>query len=263
MRHSIRRPGRCAVLLLLASACIAGSSGAQPPVPPVRLDHVWIAAPPGAAAERAALERIGFRIAPAINRHVGQGTASATVELENGFLELIWPDDEVPVSGGGARGKERFVERMNWRTNGVSPFGIALARTPATPARFPFETWEVGAEWMEPGTAMVMLTPRGSRATNIAVHPNGTDEAANRRAIEAGGEAAAMFLHPNGARRLTAVRVTSAGADGLPASAGYVEQAGAAEFRAGTEWLMEVTLDDGRAGQQRDLRPTLPMIVRW
>lgn len=260
MTRSIRRSGRWAAALLVALSAVAI---AQPADPPVRLDHVWIAGPPGAARERAALEEAGFRIAPRINRHVGQGTASATVEFENGFLELIWPDDGVPVSGGGARGKERFLERMNWRTNGVSPFGIALARTPATPERFPFETWEVSAEWMEPGTAMVMLTPRGSRAVNIAVHPNGTDEAANRRSIAAGGEEAAMFLHPNGARRLTAVRVTSAGADGLPASAGYVEGAGAVEFRAGAEWLMEVILDDGRAGRERDLRPALPVIVRW
>lgn len=263
MGTPIRPNRRGAVIMLAAALLLPGPAFPQAPPAPVRLDHVLIATAPGAPEERAALERTGFRIAPTINRHDGQGTASATVEFENGFLELIWPDDSVPVSGTGVRGKQRFTERMNWRSNGVSPFGLALARTPTTPARFPFETWEVSAEWMEPGTAMVMLTPRGSRAVSVAVHPHGTDEAANLRAIAAGGERAAMFLHPNGARRLTGVRITAAGADGLPPSADYVAAAGAAELRVGNEWLLEMTLDDGRAGERRDLRPTLPMIVRW
>ena len=42
--------------------------------------------------KRRALEKAGFRIAPTVNRHDGQGTASVTVELLNGFLELIYPD---------------------------------------------------------------------------------------------------------------------------------------------------------------------------
>ena len=257
------------IAALVAVAACAPSPDAETPAPaalnaPVRLDHVLISTAPGAAAERAALEQAGFRIAPTINRHDGQGTASATVEFENGYLELVWADDSVPVTGeGGARAQQRFVDRTNWRTTGQSPFGIALSRTAATPAIFPFETWQVSAEWMEPGTFMVMMTPRGSRAVSIALHPGGTDEAANRRAIAAGGAGAAMFLHPSGARRITGLRITADGADGLPPSADYVRAAGAAELQAGREWLMELTLDSNRQNMTRDLRPILPLVLRW
>jgi len=258
--------GRLAFTLfgILLAAC-SHTSPAETALPrAAQLDHVWIATAAGAVKERAALEAAGFRISPIINRHEGQGTASATVEFENGFLELIWPDDSVPVNAtGGVRGKQRFIERMNWRTNRVSPLGIALRRTSATPSKFPFETWEVTSEWMAPGTAMLMLTPRGSRAVNIAIHPHGTDEAANLRAIAAGGEDSAKFLHPNGARRITGLLIIAEGEDGLPPSADFVRTAGAADLRVGKEWLMELTLDAGRAGKMRDLRPTLPLIVRW
>jgi len=64
---------------------------------PLTLSHAWIVVTTG-APERKALEGAGFRIAPKVNRHDGQGTASVTVELLNGFLELLYPDPSVPVS---------------------------------------------------------------------------------------------------------------------------------------------------------------------
>jgi hypothetical protein len=224
---------------------------------------VWIATAPGASAERSALERAGFRIAPTINQHNGQGTASATVEFPNSFLELIWVDDGVPVNDTGAKARERFAQRANWRVSGHSPFGLALTRTPASPAQFPFETWTVTSDWMQPGTYMEMLTPRGSPSVNLAVHPSGVDEPANLRAISAGGKDAQMFLHPNGARRLTGVAVTAPDASGLPPSASFVNESGAAQLRVGDGWLMEVTLDGNAQGRTEDFRPALPLLIRY
>jgi hypothetical protein len=247
---------------MVASAANAPEPSSSPP--PVRLDHVWIATQPGAGAEATALKEAGFTVAPTINEHKGQGTASATVEFLNGFLELIWPDPKVPVTGeGGARTQQQFRNRSDWRTSGYSPLGIVLARTSTTPARFPFETWEVSADWMPAGTAMVMLTPRGSQALNISIHPNATDEAANVKKLAAGGDAAAMFTHANGARRITAVRISAPDAAHLPPSAEFVRSAGAADLQVGKEWLLELTLDNGTRKQLKDFRPTIPLIVRW
>jgi Glyoxalase-like domain len=66
---------------------------------PIELDHVWIMVSPN-APERAALERAGFHVSPDLNRHDGQGTASITVEFENAYLELMWPDSTITVSPG-------------------------------------------------------------------------------------------------------------------------------------------------------------------
>src|SRR5690242_11099595 len=70
--------------VLILGAC-AQLQPASAPTHSLALDHVWFATRSGALAERAALERAGFRIAPDINRHDGQGTASITVEFENGY----------------------------------------------------------------------------------------------------------------------------------------------------------------------------------
>jgi hypothetical protein len=71
--------------------------------PPLTLSHCWIVVSTG-APERTALEKAGFRIAPTVNRHDGQGTASITVELLNGFLEL-----DVTLDNG-AQGVTKILE---------------------------------------------------------------------------------------------------------------------------------------------------------
>ena len=52
---------------------------------PLVLDHAWVVVAPG-APERVKLEQAGFIIAPAVNRHDGQGTASVT--LSGGEVRL-------------------------------------------------------------------------------------------------------------------------------------------------------------------------------
>ena len=71
--------------LALALALVAALVPPRVPTPdaPVELDHFSLWVSPG-APERAAFEKLGFRIAPAINRHEGQGTASCTIEFWNG-----------------------------------------------------------------------------------------------------------------------------------------------------------------------------------
>ena len=75
--------------------------------PPLFLSHAWIVVTTG-APQRTVLEKAGFRIAPNVNRHDGQGTASVTVEFFNGFLELMYPDPTVPVTPALKIGAEKF-----------------------------------------------------------------------------------------------------------------------------------------------------------
>src|SRR6266446_489148 len=95
----------------------------------LEFDHVWIVVTRDAPLERVALERAGFKISPNINRNDGQGTASVSAEFLNAYIELMWPDPTVSVSPGAERGVEKFKNRMNWRTSGWCPIGIALHRT--------------------------------------------------------------------------------------------------------------------------------------
>src|SRR5713101_6751949 len=163
--------------LLVASVCSAFAAAA----PPLKLSHGWMVVTTG-APERTALEKAGFRIAPTVSRHDGQGTASVTVELLNGFLELIYPDPTVPVSPALQAGAEKFRLKSAWRETGYSPIGIVFNPTPATPEKFPFATWRISADWMEKGTFIEMLTPKEmpkAISLSISSHPASTRESEN------------------------------------------------------------------------------------
>jgi len=232
--------------------------------PPLKLSHGWIVVRTG-ARERTALEKAGFRIAPTINRHDGQGTASVTVELLNGFLEFIYPDPTVPVSPASKAGAEKFRLKSAWRESGYSPIGIVFDRTPATPEKLPFPTWKVSADWMEKGTFIEIMTPKEMPKAvllSISSHRESTRERENE-VLARDPVKGAMFLHPNGARRLTGMRVVAPSADGLPPAASYLAGQGLVKFDIGGQWLLDVTLDNGTQGVTKDLRPDLPMVIHY
>jgi hypothetical protein len=249
-----------ALAALLATAGPAPAPGASP----LLLSHAWIVVQTG-APERKALEKAGFRMSPTVNRHDGQGTASISVELQNGFLELLYPDPTVPVSAALKAGAERFRHKAAWRENGDCPIGIVFDRTPATPAKFPFETWKISADWMDPGTFIEMMSPKGMPGVvslSISSHAASTREKENE-VLARDPVQGAMFLHPNGARRLTAMRVVAPGAGGLPSAASWVASHGLVKFDVGSRWLLEVTLDSGAQGVTKSLEPDLPLVVRY
>jgi hypothetical protein len=229
---------------------------------PFTLSHAFIVVTTG-APERAALEKAGFRIAPTVSRHDGQGTASVTVELLNGFLELIYPDPTVPILPALQAGAEKFRLKSAWRETGYSPIGIVFERTPATPERFPFATWRISPEWMEKGAFMEMMTPKEMpKAVSLSIHPPTTRERENEM-LARDPVKGAMFLHPNGARRLTGLRVVAPGADGFPPAASYIADLGLVKFDVGRPWLLEVTFDNGKQGNTKNLEPDLPMVIHY
>ncbi len=148
----------------------------------LEFDHVWIVVSRD-APERAALERAGLKISPDVNRHDGQGTASVSAEFFNAYIELMWPDPTVSVAPGAERGVEKFKNRMNWRTSGWSPIGIALHRTgPGT--TLPFPTWSIAPDWMPKGTAIEILTARDdTKSLSFFIEPPvlAVKEEANRK----------------------------------------------------------------------------------
>ena len=252
-------------VLRFAVVLVAGIGSAfAADAPPLKLSHGWIVVKTG-ARERTVLEKAGFRIASAVNRHDGQGTASVTVELLNGFLELVYPDPTVPVSPALKAGAEKFRLKSAWRETGYSPIGIVFDRTPATPKRLPFPTWKLSADWMEKGTFIEMMTPKEKpKAVSLSISSHTASTREREKEARARDPAkGAMFLHPNGARRLTGLRVVAPSADGLPPAASYIAGHGLVKFDVGSQWLLDVTLDNGKQGVTKDLQPDLPMVIHY
>ena len=202
-------------------------------------------------------------MAPDVNHHEGQGSASITVEFENCFIELVWRDDSVSVASGLEKVAERFQRQGQWRTSGWSPFGIGLRRTSSAPDSLPFPTRAVRAPWMDPGAKLEIISPADDTlGPRIFVVPrtmaaNGQPDSESERRRLAQPE---TFEHANGSRRLTRVRVL-APPRGLTPTARLAARYSPVAFASAADWLLDVTFDGGTKRVTRDLRPALPMIV--
>ena len=242
-------------ILLLVSLATVSALAAAPPQ--VQFDHVWIMVSPN-APERAALERAGFQIAKDVNHHEGQGTASITVEFQNAYLELMWPDSTVPLAPGLERAAEKFRQRMLWRTSGWCPIGVGFRRTTPSNDGLPFPTWSWTAEWMPKGSSMEMLTPRDdTRSPALFIEPLALTDTAEQAAR------ASLYHHPIGSHRITAIRLISPKTYQPIASLKYLQAQHLLSIKQGDEWLLELTFDGGGRNKSKDLRPDLPLLIRY
>lgn len=234
--------------------------------PTLEFDHAWIMVTAG-APERTALEKAGFKISPNVNHHEGQGTSSVTAEFQNSFLELMWPDPNVSVAPGREAAVEKFRQRMLWRSSGWCPIGIGLRRAVAADTTpMPFPTWTISLPWMPPGSGIEMLTARDdTKSPSLFIPPRSLEvnESANREKIRRGAAEASMFAHPNKLQRITAIRLVSPKTYKPVEAITYLEKAGVFELRPGQEWLLELTFDNGKKRETKDLRPDLPLIVHY
>ena len=247
--------------LVLSSA---GANAAIAAKPAIQFDHIWLVVSPN-APERAVLERAGFRISPNVNRNDGQGTASVAFEFYNSYLELMWPDSTVSVAPGAERAAEKFRQRMLWRSSGWCPIGIGMHRISAVSTPLPVPTWSITPDWMRPGTAIEILTPReDTTSPSLFLEPEylAVSEAANMKTARSHSKDAAMFAHPIGVKRITSIRLVAPKSYRPIEALTYVQNSGILAVDRGAEWAVELTFDKGRRGKTRDLRPALPRVVR-
>ncbi len=224
-------------------------------------DHVWIVVTRD-APERAALEKAGLKISPDVNRHDGQGTASITADFQNSYIELIWPDPTVSVAPGGERGVEKFKNRMNWRTSGWCPIGIGLHRV-GTATALPFPTWTIAPDWMPKGTAIEILTARDdTKSPSFFIEPD-VLAVKERGKTDKNDPQAVALQHGIGVQRITEIRLVRPKGYQPVAAFAYLEKARIFHSSEGNDWAVEITFDNGRKSQTKDLRPDLPLVIHY
>lgn len=221
---------------------------------PHELDHLLILATPG-APEAEQLLALGL-LEGAPNAHPGQGTANRRFFFHNAMLELIYVVDEAEARSP-LVAPTRLWERARWRATAACPFGLCLRATDG--AAPPFATVDYRPPYLPDGVAIPIA--RGTLAIEplLFVNPLG-------RRPDAAPPAERLrqpIDHPLGARELTGVHVVSAGCE-LPSDPlDAVRRLGLATFDQGAGHLLELTFDDGAQGRAADLRPGLPLTLRW
>jgi hypothetical protein len=215
------------------------------------LDHVFVCGAEGAPeAER--LVRLGLTEGSP-NTHPGQGTASRRFFFENAYIELIWVTDPREAQGEPAA-RTRLWPRWSQRAAGASPFAVILRPADGDERDPPFASWAYHPPYLPPHLAIDVAeaTPLSEPAffyigfarspAQIQTQPLG---------------------HGLGVRRITAVEVGMPGGSAPCAAARVIQDAGLVTFVDAAHHVMTVTFDDARAGESADLRPELPLVLRW
>lgn len=180
------------------------------------------------------------------------------MEFPNAYLELMWPDAKVSVAPELQRAAEKFRQRMLWRTSGWCPIGIGFRRTTPSNKTFPFPTWSVSAPWLPAGSAIEMLTPRDDKTSpSLFVTPRALTDTSEQRARTA------RFHHPIDVHRVTEIRLMTPKTYQPIEALTYLQKQHVLTVEPGDEWLVELTFDGGKQKKSKDLRPDLPITVRY
>jgi hypothetical protein len=218
------------------------------------LDHLFVFTNVG-APEADRLVSLGLTEGSR-NVHPGQGTANRRFFFRNAMLELLWVSDEQEAQSEPIA-RTRLWERSQWRRTGASPFGICLRSSDGETAALPFETWSHRPPYLPTGIEIaVAASTSPGEPMLFAISFGGQPDAAppdRREPIE----------HPLGVREITDVRVTLTGDGPFTPSLHAAQQLGIASFVRDRDHLMEVTFDNASRGEAADLRPRLPLTLRW
>ncbi len=224
----------------------------------VELDHVFVVVPARGEPEIAALRSAGFWIDTVPARHVGLGTASVSVYLDNAYFELLWIDPRVEVAPEWKRRMQWLARATDWRRTRASPFGIGLRRVAGFTSPLPVPVRLDSADYLNPGEAFEELNqPTDSFAAELFVLPS--SRAVPSWIHSAKAREPELFHHPGGGRRVTRVRL-SGPAGQMPAALSVLEPGGIDHERSDSV-LLELELDHGASGQRIDLRPLLPLVI--
>lgn len=218
---------------------------------PMDLDHVLMLCDEG-APEAEALRRAGLREGSG-NTHPGQGTACRRFFFANGYLELLWVRDVEEARSELVR-PTRLLERWSMRRRGACPFGLAMRPAIADVYVAPrFRTWRYRPPYLPEGLAIEVAedVPLAEPAIFYLAFQGGR--------ARPGGEPIDHALPLT-----TIARATIAGpmAELLSDAARAVEDTGQVVFARAADYAVTIEFC-GAADATADLRPELPLVLRW
>ena len=178
--------------------------------------------------------------------HKGQGTSNRRFSFSNGMLEILYVRDREEANNGPARNL-RFPERIEKES--ASPFGIVLTRINDSNLGMPFSGWKYQPDYFEPPNAFHVGDNSEILEEPLCIYVPFVGPV--RRIEETG-----TFKSISNVKVFVPLEKMS---DALRT----LQLADRLEIEIGSEHMVMLTLNNGRSGLSKDLRPVLPLIINW
>jgi hypothetical protein len=223
----------------------------------LELDHIFVCSSVG-APEADRLIELGLSEGTP-NTHPGQGTANRRFFFDNAFLELVWVADALEAQSELVR-RTGFYERWSQRAGDASPFGIGLRPAANHAGEIPFPTWEYRPPYL-PDPLVIQMGANSLVVTEplvfylaFARRPDRYTDSAHQQPLK----------HAAGIRTITRVGICGVPMNAASETLRAVEAACPwLSFEQTGEPLMEIGFDGEPRGKSADLRPALPLVLRW
>ncbi|BCE01827.1 hypothetical protein TYM08_P1890 [Marinicellulosiphila megalodicopiae] len=210
----------------------------------LELDHFFILTDKPIKAGEVLLE-MGLKESVSRN-HKGQGTSNRRFEFSNGMLEILYIRDINEANNGPAKNLN-LPKRI--KNKDASPFGLIFRRRNDNTLNVPFDGWAYQPDFFEAPKAFHI----GDNSENLAeplciylpfIEPYKAQEKVG------------TFQTISHIRLTTTIKVQSK-------TLRFSGSAHKLDIVTENEHLLELTLDRGKQQLTKDLRPILPLIIKW
>lgn len=151
--------------------------------------------------------------------------------------------------------------KEEWKKNGVSPFGIGLHLKDSALSKINFNTFNYTQAWMEPGTYLKVSRSLNShqREPMVFVVP----EYLKMNQIVSSDNANEFQIHLNKLRKLTSAEITCNHCSSFSEAIVELNTIRNLKIKKGEEDLLELIFDFNQQNRKIDLRPQLPVILKY
>jgi len=188
--------------------------------------------------------------------HPGQGTANRRFFFRNMMLELLFVDDPAVAIAPHNR-LLRLPARCAQRDDqNASPLGVCFRPIDADRQEPWFESTHYRPSYL-PSSLHINVASENAMTDPLWFHlPFSSDAAYQSRLRDEPTD------HSIGVTDVSMIGVTI-DCESLSATATLTNTVPGVQVRSGCEHLLEIEFDSGAQGQERDLRPLLPLVLSW
>jgi Glyoxalase-like domain len=212
------------------------------------LDHIFVMCDVD-APEATALAAIGL-VEGSSNTHPGQGTACRRFFLPQQYLELVWVRDPDEAQSALTR-PTRLWERWDRRRQGACPFGLIFSPGD-DPERSPFPTWPYRPRYLPESLAIEIQVDTPITEPEFFVLPRLPSRGGAHRAqpVVAG-------------QAITHLQLGTPTGSAVSPAARWAASTGLLSIERSDDYVLTITFDNASHTRIADLRPALPLILRW
>ena len=186
--------------------------------------------------------------------HPGQGTANRRFFFHNFMLELLWVENPDEAQSEVVR-RTGLWERWRDRNSGACPFGLALRG--GKMECLPFSHWNYRPPYLPDRSAIPVATNSLQTEEPLLfwIPFGGRPDSLNGKSLQ-------PLYHPCSLKELTGI-TCAIPKEKLSAELQAIAERGLATFINSTEYWVELEFDGNQFGVREDLRPRLPLLMRW